>query len=99
MLDGCRTTCAWYLRCCQNIPPQLALLSHVDQAEPEMIMLRSGIRNASALHPRSHPSTQQFGDWTPIPAIRKSSGASSAGSALAKLNPTSKQQIRYWVEL
>src|SRR5881296_299616 len=99
MLLGWSVTCAWYLRCCQNIPPQFALLSQVDQAEPEMIMLLLGIRNASALHPRSQPSTQQFGDWTPIPAMRKLSGAKSEGLALAKLTPTSRQQIRYCVEL
>ena len=82
-----------------EVAPQFALLSQVVQEEPETIRLLFGNRKTSARHPRSQPSTQQFGDCTPMPAIRKLSGARSWTLALAKLTPSWRQQILYWVEL
>jgi hypothetical protein len=75
------------------------LPSHVSQEEPEIIRLLFGKRRTSALHPKSHPSTQQLGDWTPIPASKKLSGAKIRGLAIEMLTPISTQHIRYWVEL
>src|SRR5260370_41090436 len=99
MFCGLRVVWEGYQRCSQKYPPQLALPSHVSQDEPEITRLLFGKRRTSALQPKSHPSTQQLGDWTPIPANKKLSGPKILGLAIEMLTPISTQHIRYWVEL